>query len=237
MSSNNPYAVSVNKGSTSYSGYLNTPINGPLSTNQYPGIIPKSFLGVLPTVRQTPQQFYPSQITPFSNENTNMRHQYRRTAISTPQKSQQYIAAKKTHPFAYWNHSTGIQHPVSGHTNYIEPIPCSMYTNVKKSVQVGKSSYGTGLPINTPTSTKNYFPTEVRSHIRRVRNAGTVAPKKKGAIIYYSPNYRQYSPGAPYIYNYLINGSTIYIYFKYDLLVYKKFKNKITNNRINIKNY
>lgn len=177
-----PYSVSVNKGSQSYSGYLNTPILGPLSTSQSPGIIPKSFLGTLPTTHQTPQQFYPSQSPPYSDEKTNMRNQYRRTAISTPQYLQQLIAAKKSTPIARWSPSTGNLHATSSHMNYIQPMPSSMYVNVRKSIAVGKSSYGIGAPINTPTSTKSYFPTEMRTHLRRVRSGGCVAPKKKGAL-------------------------------------------------------
>lgn len=216
MNPNISYAVSVNKGSNSFSSYLNTPINGPLSTNQYPGIIPKSFLGVLPTINQTPQQFYPSQAPPYANEKTNMRFQYRRTAVSTPQRAQQYIAAKKSNPNAYWTPSTGNAFATSSHTNYIPPMPSSMFVNVKKSVAVGKSSYGVGLPTNTPVSTKNYFPTEVRTHLRRVRNGGTVAPKKKGAIInhgLYNTTVDIYPPGAPYIYNYVVTDLYIFIYF------------------------
>ena len=37
-----PYAVSTNIGSMSYNNYVNAPITGPLSTNQYPCILPVS---------------------------------------------------------------------------------------------------------------------------------------------------------------------------------------------------
>lgn len=177
-----PYAVSVNKGSQAYGGYLNAPILGPLSTSQTPGQIPKSYLGVLPTVRQTPQQFYPAQQAPFANENSNMRSYYRRVAISTQQQAQQYIAAKRSAPTASWSPSTGNMYATSTHTNYIAPMPGSMYINQRKAVAVGKSSYGVGLPTSTPVSTKSYFPTEMRTHLRRVRSGGCVAPKKKGAL-------------------------------------------------------
>jgi len=177
-----PYAVSVNKGSSTYSGYLNAPILGPLSTNQTPGNIPKSFLGVLPTVKQTPQQFYTNQDPVYANENTNMRNYFRRVAISTNQKAQQYIAAKKTTPMAVWSPSTGNLYATSGHANYIAPMPSSMYVNARKAAAVGKSAYGIGQPTYTPQSTKSYFPTEMRTHLRRVRSGGCIAPKKQGAI-------------------------------------------------------
>jgi hypothetical protein len=177
-----PYAVSINRGSQGYSGYLNTPIIAPLSTANYPGTIPKSFLGVLPTIRQTPQQFYPGQQSPYADENTNMRQYYRRVAVSAQQRAQQLIAAKRSAPTAVWSPSTGNLYPTSTHMNYIAPMPSSMYVNARKAVAVGKSSYGVGLPVDTPVSTKSYFPTETRTHLRRVRNGGCVAPKKKGAI-------------------------------------------------------
>lgn len=177
-----PYSVSVNRGSVTYNGYVNAPILGPLSTDNTPGNIPKSFLGTLPTIRQTPQQFYPAQNPPDSNQNSNMRFYYRRTAISTPQRAQQIIAAKKSTPMAVWSPSTGNLYAAGTHTNYIEPMPSSMYMNVKKSIAVGKSSYSSGMPTQTPISTKSYFPTEARSHLRRVRSGGCIAPKKKGAL-------------------------------------------------------
>lgn len=180
-----PYGIAASSTTRNFGGYVYSPVNGPLS-HKFPNCIPKSYLGVLPTVKQTPQQFYPEQTPPDSNQNSNMRFQYRRTAISTTQRAQQFIAAKKSDPTAVWSPSTGNLYVTSTHTNYIEPIPCSMYCNIKKSIAVGKSAYGIGLPTDTPTSTKSYFPTEVRTHLRRVRNAGCVAPKKKGAIQNYS---------------------------------------------------
>jgi hypothetical protein len=178
-----PYAASINKGSQTFSGYVNAPITGPLSTGQYPGgTIKNSYLGVLPTIRQTPRQFYSGQDPPYADENTNMRNYYRRVAVGGHQQAQQLIAAKKSYPTAFWSPSTGSAHPTSTHMNYIAPMPSSMYVNARKSVAVGKSSYGVGLPTETPVSTKSYFPTEARTHLRRVRNGGCVAPKKKGAL-------------------------------------------------------
>lgn len=77
-----PYAVSTNIGSVSYDNYVNSPITGPLSTNQYPGAIPYHSYGTLTGIRPTPPQFYPSQEPVYADMNTNMRQQYLRTAQS-----------------------------------------------------------------------------------------------------------------------------------------------------------
>jgi hypothetical protein len=66
--------------------------------------------------------------------------------------------------------------------NYIEPIPSSMYVNIRKSNAVGQSAYKVNLPNSAPISTKNYFPSSTRSSLRRARSGGCTAPKKKGAI-------------------------------------------------------
>ena len=70
--------------------------------------------------------------------------------------------------------------------NYIEPIPSSMYVDIKKSVAVGKSGYKVGLPLEAPTSTKCYYPSGTRTSLRRARSGGCTAPKKKGSIYNYS---------------------------------------------------
>jgi ribonucleotide reductase beta subunit family protein with ferritin-like domain len=80
--STTPYAVSINKGSVSYDNYVNAPITGPLSTNQYPCAIPYHSYGTLTGIRPTPPQFYPSQEPVYAEMNTNMRQQYLRTAQS-----------------------------------------------------------------------------------------------------------------------------------------------------------
>jgi hypothetical protein len=66
--------------------------------------------------------------------------------------------------------------------NYIAPLPGSMYTNVKKSIAIGKSVYKVGLPLSAPISSKNYDTNVTNSARRRARSSGSVAPKKKGSI-------------------------------------------------------
>jgi hypothetical protein len=78
--------------------------------------------------------------------------------------------------------SAGRSYQVSQNFNYIQPMQSSMYVDAKKGYAVGKSSYKVGLPAAAPISTKSYFPTEVRTSLRRARSGGCVAPKKKGAI-------------------------------------------------------
>lgn len=182
-----PYSVSISKGSMSYNNYVNTPILGPLSTNQYPTTIPYHSNGTLTGLRPTPPQFYPSQEPVYAQMNTNARQQYLRTAQSTQALIAQREIGKQTNPIAYY--SNNRKYPTSTHANYIAPIQSSMYLNIKKSNAIGKSSYKVGLPTEAPISTKNYYPSGTRSSIRRARSGGCVAPKKKGAIQNTSLNY------------------------------------------------
>ena len=177
-----PYAVSTNIGSVSYNSYVNAPITGPLSTNQYPGIIPYHSYGVLNGIRPTPPQFYPTQEPVYAEMNSNARKQYLRTAISQTVKAKQLYLGKMSVPQAYIINSSQRQVPISSHTNYIPPIDSSLYVNIVKSNAVGQSGYKVNLPNSAPISTKNYYPSGVRSTIRRARSGGCTAPKKKGAI-------------------------------------------------------
>ena len=177
-----PYAVSTNIGSVSYNNYVNAPITGPLSTNQTPCQIPYHSYGILSGIRPTPPQFYPSQTPVYAEMNTNARHQYLRTAVSTKVLAQQIALGKMSVPQGYIINSSQRQVPVSSHTNYSPPIPSSMYVNIKKSNAVGQTAYKVNLPNSAPTGTKSYYPSGTRSTIRRARSGGCVAPKKKGAI-------------------------------------------------------
>jgi hypothetical protein len=171
-----------------YSGYLRAPVKGPLSTNQYPGIIPINNLGVLNGIRPTPPQFYPMQEPVNADMNTNARAQYTRSlAYSVPEQFAARLKEKITSP-VLTKHliSAGRSYPVSQNFNYIEPMQSSLYVNSKKAYAVGKSSYKVGLPASVPISTKSYFPTEMRTSLRRARSGGCTAPKKKGAIENYS---------------------------------------------------
>jgi hypothetical protein len=178
--------VSTNIGSVSYNKYVNAPITGPLSTNQTPCQIPYHSYGILAGIRPTPPQFYPSQTPVYAEMNTNARHQYLRTAVSTKVLAQQIALGKMSVPQGYIINSSQRQVPVSSHTNYIPPIPSSMYVNIKKSNAVGQTAYKVNLPNSAPTGTKSYYPSGTRSTIRRARSGGCVAPKKKGAIENYS---------------------------------------------------
>jgi hypothetical protein len=181
-----PYAVSTNIGSVSYNNYVNSPITGPLSTNQTPCQIPYHSYGTLTGIRPTPPQFYSMQEPVYADMNTNARRQYLRTAISNSVKAQQNALGKLSTPNAYIINSSQRQVPISSHTNYIPPIDSSLYINILKSNAVGQSAYKVNLPNSAPTTTKNYYPSGTRSTIRRVRSGGCVAPKKKGAIENYS---------------------------------------------------
>jgi hypothetical protein len=177
-----PYAVSTNIGSVSYDNYVNAPITGPLSTNQYPCAIPYHSYGTLTGIRPTPPQFYPMQEPVYAEMNSNMRKQYLRTAISQTVKANQTALGKLSVPQSYVINSSQRQVPVSSHTNYIPPIPSSMYVNIVKANAVGQTAYKVNLPNSAPTSTKSYYPSGVRSTIKKVRSGGCTAPKKKGSI-------------------------------------------------------
>ena len=181
-----PYSVTTAKGSISYNNYVNSRITGPLSTNQTPAQIPYHSYGTLVGIRPTPPQFYPMQEPVNASMNTNARHHYLRTSI-TPQGAKiQRERAILSANNSFFSFSTGKRYGTTGHMNYITPVPSSMYVDIKKKNAVGQSGYKVNLPDNAPISTKNYYPSGVRSTIRRVRSGGCVAPKKKGAIENYS---------------------------------------------------
>jgi hypothetical protein len=202
-----PYSVSTSIGSMSYNNYVNAPITGPLSTNQYPSVIPYHSYGTLTGIRPTPPQFLPMQEPVYAEMNSNARNMYKRvfsksqdlenvnirkgldkyvqqgTLYGAPQQNGMLNPSLPMKKHVY---SSGRHLSVSTHTNYIEPIPSSMYLNIKKSVAIGKSGYKVGLPVEAPISTKSYYPSGVRSAIRKARSGGCTAPKKKGSIYNYS---------------------------------------------------
>ena len=202
-----PYSVSTSIGSVSYDNYVNAPIVGPLSTNQYPSTIPYHSYGTLAGIRPTPPQFLPSQEPVYADMLSNQRNMYRRVFSKSQDLSnvnvrkgldkyiqqgtlyggpQQNGILNPSPPMKHHVYSSGRHLPVSTHANYIQPIPSSMYVNIKKSVAIGKSGYKVGLPVEAPITTKNYYPSGVRSAIRKARSGGCTAPKKKGSIYNYS---------------------------------------------------
>ena len=192
-----PYGITTSTGSQAYSGYLNTPITGPLSTNQYPNAMPYHSYGTLSGVRPTPPQFFPSQEPVNSNMSVNARAQYlRATDISAKTRAIDNALGKTSSPVVFTSYSSQRQFAVSSHVNYIPPISSSMFVNIKKSIAVGKSAYKVGLQtsdpysnktiaqlqMEAPLSTKSYYPSGTRSALQRARSSGCTAPKKKGSI-------------------------------------------------------
>ena len=178
-----PYSVTTSIGSVSYNNYVNAPITGPLSTDQTPFHMPYHSYGTLAGIRPMPPQFYSSQEPVNADMNTNARYRYLRTAQSVQSLAiEREKSIRNTNGNSFFNFSTGKRYNTSGHMNYIEPIPASMYVDIKKCNAVGKSGYKVGLPIQSPISTKNYLPSSTRSTIRRMRSGGCTAPKKKGSI-------------------------------------------------------
>jgi hypothetical protein len=185
-----PYGISTSIGSQTFQGFVNAPVTGPLTTNNYPFSMAYHSYGSLTGQRPTPPQFYPSQEPVYAEMNTNARSQYlRATAISAAEKARQDALGKISAPVNKVIHSSQRQVAVSSHVNYIEPKPSSMYTDIKKSIAVGKSAYKVGLPLAAPISTKSYYPSGTRSALQRARSGGCSAPKKKGSI--YNTSLRQ----------------------------------------------
>ena len=202
-----PYSVTTSKGSVSYNNYVNAPIVGPLSTNQYPSAQPYHSYGTLTGIRPTPPFFYSQQEPVYAEMISNPRQEYLRAAIKTQNINSpnirkgldKYIQQgvidaslqnagllNPSSPSMTFSHSTGKRYAVSTHNNYIPPVPSSMYVNIVKRTAVGKSGFKVGLPSEAPITTKNYYPSGVRTSIRRVRSGGCTAPKKKGSIYNYS---------------------------------------------------
>jgi hypothetical protein len=202
-----PYSVTTSKGSVSYDNYVNAPIVGPLSTNKYPNVLPYHSYGTLTGRRPTPPFFYPQQEPVYAEMISNPRQEYLRVATRTQDINSPNIrkgldkyvqqgvldanlqnigVLNPSPPSMHYSSSTGRRFNVSTHTNYIQPIPSSMYVNIVKRTAVGKSGFKVGLPFFTPTTTKNYYPSGVRSAFKRMRSGGCVAPKKKGSIYNYS---------------------------------------------------
>ena len=177
-----PYGISTSRGSMSYNNYVNTPIWGPLSTNQYPCAMPYHSYGTLTGIRPNPPLFYPSQQPVNADQFTNSRHQYFRTAESVASLAKKRERAILSAGQGMYSINSGKYYNVSNHLNYIQPIDSSLQTQKRRALAVGKSSYKIGLPDAAPYSTKNYYPSGVRTSLRRARSGGCTAPKKKGAI-------------------------------------------------------
>ena len=182
-----PYGISTSKGSQTFQGYVNAPILGPLDSSQYPNAMPYHSYGILTGQRPTPPQFYPSQEPVNSDMYVNSRAQYlRSTDISREEKAIQNTLGKLSTPITKISYSSQRQYAVSSHVNYIAPIPGSMYTNILKSISIGKSSYKVGLPLDAPIGSKSFDTSLRRSALQRARSGGCTAPKKKGSIYNYS---------------------------------------------------
>jgi len=182
-----PYGISTSIGSQTFQGYVNAPILGPMNSSQYPNTMPYHSYGILTGQRPTPPQFYPGQEPVYAEMSVNARAQYlRANDISAKEKASQNALGKLSVPTTKVSYSSQRQFAVSSHVNYIAPISGSMYTNIRKSIAVGKSAYKVGLPLETPIGSKSYDTSFRRSALQRARSGGCTAPKKKGSIYNYS---------------------------------------------------
>jgi len=187
---------------TQFDDIVVTPVYGPLSTNNYPNIIPKMNLGVLNGIHPNPPKFYPAD---NSSEFSNARREYSRCA--TPSNNPNAIFAKNGGSCAgysverpknlgfvsFLTGSSGKSQCISscaGKSNkYISPQSSGQYVCARKRNAVGKSSFKQGLPEDAPLSYKNYNANDVKTALRIVRGGGCVAPAKKGSI------YNRNTPG------------------------------------------
>lgn len=182
-----PYGITTSIGSQTFQGFVNAPVTGPLNSSQYPCAIPYHSYGILTGQRPTPPQFYPGQEPVYADMSVNARAQYlRATDISPGEKARQDALGKLSSPVTKVSYSSQRQYAVSSHVNYIAPIPGSMYTNIRKSIAVGKSAFKVGLPLDAPIGTKSYDNSFRRTALQRARSGGCTAPKKKGSIYNYS---------------------------------------------------
>jgi hypothetical protein len=182
-----PYGITTSIGSQSFQGFVNAPVTGPLDSSKYPSAMPYHNYGILTGQRPTPPQFFPGQEPVYADMSVNARAQYlRATDISAREKARQDALGKTSTPTTKVSYSSQRQFPVSSHVNYIAPIPGSMYTNIRKSIAVGKSAYKVGLPLVVPIGTKSYDNSFRRSALQRARSGGCTAPRKKGSIYNYS---------------------------------------------------
>ena len=165
---------------TQFDNIIVTPVYGSLNTANYPNCLPYHRFGTLTNATPNPPLFYPSQEPVYSDQNVNLRKQYIQSVDknvdlgNNPQKT--------NNPVAYYSHSTQSRHSVSTNVNYIPPQDSSSYIMRKKALAVGKSVYKVGLATNAEYTTKNYYPSGVKSSLGRARSGGCVAPKKKGSV-------------------------------------------------------
>lgn len=181
---------------TQFDDIIVTPVYGPLSTGNFPGIIPKMNLGVLNGVRPNPPKFYPAN---GSSEFSNARREYYRTAtklanpygpIAKNASCGNTLAPSPRIPgfigcvSVMTPNGRGLCNTTNAYSSnkYIPPQSSSLFTAARKRTAVGKSSYKQGLPDSAPLSYKNYNTNDVKNALRYTRGGGSVAPAKKGSI-------------------------------------------------------
>ena len=182
-----PYGISTSIGSQTFSGFVNAPVQGPLNSNNFPCAMPYHSYGSLSGRRPTVPQFYPGQEPVAATMNTNARRNYSRAyGFSNFDLARQKLLHHDDPPLSKAIYSSQRKVPVSSHVNYIPPVSGGMYTEVLKSIAVGKSSYKIGLPLAAPITTKSHDASLMRSSLRRARSGGCTAPRKKGSVYNYS---------------------------------------------------
>jgi hypothetical protein len=173
-SSNHVYATSINQGSKSY-GDIHTRITGPLTTHNTPGCMEYHSHGIL-FGKSTPPQFHSMQSPPSVESTVHARQYYNRTTVTYEEHQRLLAIALSSTPLTKTIKSSGRRVAVSSHANYVEPMSCSMRTNIVSKNAVGQS-------VNTcnshhAISTKNFDQNVVKRATRRCRSGGCTVPKK-----------------------------------------------------------
>lgn len=178
-----PYGITTSIGSQTFAGFVNAPVNGPISNYEHPNAVPKHNLGTLWGIKPSPPQFYPSQEPVSSNMFVNARNHYiRAIALTQAEKMRQDVVGKASRPVVHTDYSSRHRVPVSSHVNYIQPLTGDMHINILKSTAIGKSAYKVGLPVAAPISSKGIDTSIRNSSLRRARSGGCTAPRKKGSV-------------------------------------------------------
>ena len=162
--------------------YAGARVNGPIH-HQHPGIVSCNINnGILVGQHPNPPHF---GVADTSGVLANGRQQYLRTnttQFNMGTGTKDYCDPNTARPTSVYHPETQRSYTQSQCTKYNAPKDSSLYISARKAAAIGKSSFKNTLPNSAPLSYKSYDRNDVRTLLRRTRNAGCVAPAKKGSI-------------------------------------------------------
>ena len=136
------------------SGYVYTPVYGPLTHKTPAAMLPHN-RGLLAGTQPTPPQFFPGQEPVYAEMGSNSRAMYLRAARAKPDP-----LGKK----------------------WVPTMSSSQRTEMARTTSVGQAAYKVGLPFAAQLGTKSCSPTTANQALRRMRSSGCVVPRKVGSI-------------------------------------------------------